>query len=207
MNNKNSFFVSSYIGENNFHAMLETEFIDENHSSSFVTEILQNFLGGILLFDEQEFLVYANRQAISIIDKIDRSVSRSASLPQEIIHVKRFMFEGWRLFPDQVWLGNLTIFVGGLTALNVHARWINGENSKNSYLLLRMEDQGQFNQDIAIKESIRLGLTSREQEVWLLHQVGYTYKQIAEELSITPNTVKKHMKSILTKQRAGKKCP
>jgi DNA-binding NarL/FixJ family response regulator len=70
-----------------------------------------------------------------------------------------------------------------------------------------MEDQGQFNQDIAIKESIRLGLNSREQEVWLLHQVGYTYKQIAEELSITPNTVKKHMKSILTKQRAGKKCP
>ncbi|MEO1391244.1 MAG: LuxR C-terminal-related transcriptional regulator, partial [Cyanobacteria bacterium J06634_6] len=28
-----------------------------------------------------------------------------------------------------------------------------------------------------------------------------TYKEIADQLAITPNTVKKHMKNILTKQR------
>jgi DNA-binding CsgD family transcriptional regulator len=64
-----------------------------------------------------------------------------------------------------------------------------------------MEDKNQLNHDFLLDEAKRLGLTLREQEVWLLNQTNYTYKQIAEMLDITLNTVKKHMKSILVKQR------
>jgi DNA-binding CsgD family transcriptional regulator len=52
------------------------------------------------------------------------------------------------------------------------------------------------------EESQKYGLTCREQEIWLLHRANYTYKQIALELCITPNTVKKHMKSIYSKQKS-----
>jgi DNA-binding CsgD family transcriptional regulator len=37
--------------------------------------------------------------------------------------------------------------------------------------------------------------------VWLLQQNNYTYKQIAAELGITPNTVKKHVRNIYAKRR------
>ncbi len=43
------------------------------------------------------------------------------------------------------------------------------------------------------------GLTSREQDIWLLYRANYSYKQIAEELNISRNTLKKHMKNIHAK--------
>jgi DNA-binding CsgD family transcriptional regulator len=54
---------------------------------------------------------------------------------------------------------------------------------------------------MAFEEVQRYGLSVREGEVWVLHRKGYTYKDIAQKLNITPNTVKKHMKSILIKPR------
>ncbi|MBD2073049.1 SUMF1/EgtB/PvdO family nonheme iron enzyme [Phormidium sp. FACHB-592] len=44
-----------------------------------------------------------------------------------------------------------------------------------------------------------LNLAPRESEVWNLRQAGYTYQQIAAELYITINTVKKHLKNIFVK--------
>jgi WD40 repeat protein len=43
------------------------------------------------------------------------------------------------------------------------------------------------------------GLTPREQDIWLLYRTNYSYKQIANELNISLNTVKKHMKNIYAK--------
>jgi DNA-binding CsgD family transcriptional regulator len=44
------------------------------------------------------------------------------------------------------------------------------------------------------------GLTPRQAEVWLLRRANYTYKEIAAELYISLNTVKKHMKDIQAKR-------
>ena len=46
-------------------------------------------------------------------------------------------------------------------------------------------------------------LTTREREVLKLAAVGYSNKDIAKELSITQDTVKKHMQSILGKLHAS----
>ena len=68
-------------------------------------------------------------------------------------------------------------------------------------LLLAIEDRYQAVRNMAIEEADRYGLTPREKEVWILHRIGLTYKQTASELCITPNTVKKHMKSIYVKAK------
>jgi DNA-binding CsgD family transcriptional regulator len=60
-------------------------------------------------------------------------------------------------------------------------------------------------QEMVLNTAKTWGLTPREQEVWLLHQNGYTYSKIAEKLTISKNTVKKHMSSIHGKRRAGDK--
>lgn len=56
-----------------------------------------------------------------------------------------------------------------------------------------------------VPESLRIecakyGLTPREAEVWILRQQKKSYKQIASELFITVDTVKKHFKSIFAKR-------
>jgi DNA-binding CsgD family transcriptional regulator len=68
-------------------------------------------------------------------------------------------------------------------------------------LLLTIEDRQQAVLNLVIEEADRYGLSPREKEVWLLQQSNYTYKQIAAELGITPNTVKKHMRNIYAKKR------
>jgi RNA polymerase sigma factor (sigma-70 family) len=68
-------------------------------------------------------------------------------------------------------------------------------------LLLTIEDRQQAIINLVLEEADRYGLTPREKNVWLLHHNNYTYKQIAAELGITPNTVKKHMRSIYAKKK------
>ncbi len=45
----------------------------------------------------------------------------------------------------------------------------------------------------------KYGLTSREAAVWFFRQSNYSYKEIANKLFISVNTVKKHMKNIYAK--------
>lgn len=55
----------------------------------------------------------------------------------------------------------------------------------------------------AIEEASLYGLTDRETHIWLLQRVNHqTYKEIALALNMTPNSVKRHIKSILAKQQS-----
>ncbi|NEP55025.1 MAG: hypothetical protein F6K65_42090 [Moorea sp. SIO3C2] len=68
-------------------------------------------------------------------------------------------------------------------------------------MILVIEDRRQAIDNILIEEAKQYGLTPREKEVWMLHRGDLTYKEIATKLEITPNTVKKHMRSIHAKKR------
>jgi DNA-binding CsgD family transcriptional regulator len=174
-------------------------------ASSYIPfkEALSGVLAGVILFDEHEELVYLNSKAASMVRKMAKTASHAEAISKEIAFIKKFMVEARREFPQQNWLNESTIFVDCLTVFQVYARWIQGDSASNSYLLLKMEDQNQLSQDMALEEAKRIGLTLREREVWLLHRANYTYKKIAEKLNITPNTVKKHMKSIFVKSRSA----
>lgn len=170
---------------------------------NLLKSMLVDVLGGIILLDDQDRLIYINRKAIAMTEKMTQCSEVTQALPKEIMHIINFMRGARREFSQQNWLNQSTVFVDCLTVFNIYARWIQGADASYNYLLLNMEDQNQFSQNIALEEARQMGLTSREQDVWLLHQTNCTYKQIAETLNITPNTVKKHMKSILTKQRSN----
>jgi len=74
-------------------------------------------------------------------------------------------------------------------------------SENESFLLLSIQDLHQLAQKIVIEEAQKYGLTLREKEIWLLHRANKTCKQIAIQLGITTNTVKKHLASIRVKQR------
>jgi DNA-binding CsgD family transcriptional regulator len=74
-------------------------------------------------------------------------------------------------------------------------------------VLVTLEDRLQSIQSTAIAEGHRYGLTPREAEVWLRYRASYSYKDIASELYISHNTVKKHMKSIHAKRQSAQETP
>jgi RNA polymerase sigma factor (sigma-70 family) len=66
--------------------------------------------------------------------------------------------------------------------------------------LVTLEDKRQTSIAQATVDQWLYGLTNREKEVWALRLQDYSYQDIAAELYLSVNTVKKHMKTILAKQ-------
>ncbi len=70
------------------------------------------------------------------------------------------------------------------------------------YLLIVLEDREQSIHNKALSDAALLHLTERESEVWQLRLRGLDYGEISRALWISQNTVKKHIKNILAKQRS-----
>lgn len=162
---------------------------------------IENLIDGILIVTDQRELIYANEIARRILCKLNQNRSNVNLVPREIWHICQSLIQSRSLFPNQRWLIESTIFANNSTTLNVRARWLMLETVNNPCILVTVEDQYQAIRNIAVEEAQDYGLTRREKEVWVLHRGQYTYKQIASELCITPNTVKKHMRSIHAKQK------
>ncbi|WP_161635017.1 helix-turn-helix transcriptional regulator [Leptolyngbya sp. Heron Island J] len=133
--------------------------------------------------------------------QLNSVVDESVQVPQEICQICQSLMEVRNLFPNQCWLTQFDIFIENLAILHIRARWLTVDKLDQPYLLLLIEDRQTTINKIVSQEAEQYGLTPREREVWLLHRRGRTYKQIALELEITPNTVKKHMKSIHSKRK------
>lgn len=163
--------------------------------------LIENLIDGILILTEERELVYANESAHRVLRQLNQDRPRANIVPREIWHVCQSLIQSRSLFPNQRWLIESKIFIDDSTSLHIRARWLNLDTIANPCLLLTLEDRYQAIRNIAVEEAQNFGLTPREKEVWLLHRAHYTYKNIASELEITPNTVKKHMKSIHAKQK------
>jgi DNA-binding CsgD family transcriptional regulator len=85
-------------------------------------------------------------------------------------------------------------------SFRIRVRWLVLEENAHPYLLVTIEDRNQSTQNLAIADAKKYGLTRRETEIWLLRRANYSYKEIADKLCISINTVKKHLKNIHIKQ-------
>lgn len=164
--------------------------------------VIQDLIDGVLILTEKREFIYANDCARRILRQLNEARSLASQIPEELWHVCQSLIDSRYLFPDQYWVLESKIFIGSSIVLNLRVRWLKLEDVDQPCLLLSMRDQCQYIKDMVNEESQKYGLTCREKEIWLLHRANYTYKQVASELCITPNTVKKHMKSIYSKQKA-----
>ncbi|MEL6471834.1 MAG: helix-turn-helix transcriptional regulator [Cyanobacteria bacterium J06623_4] len=74
--------------------------------------------------------------------------------------------------------------------------------AQQPYLLIVMEDRQQTLRNRALSDAALYGLTERETEIWHMRLRGAAYKEISAALWISIDTVKKHVKNILAKQRS-----
>lgn len=163
--------------------------------------LIDSLINGVLILTVQRELIYANDAAWRVLRQLTSVKSRENQVPQEIWHICQYLIHSRQMFPRQHWFMESEISTDETTALHIRARWFQVETIADPCLLLMLEDRYEVLKTWAIEEAKRYGLTPREKEAWLLHRANYTYKEIARELRITPNTVKKHMQSIHSKQK------
>lgn len=175
--------------------------IQKDLKHPFYMDLTKAFIDEILVFTEQKQLIYASDGAHKILSRLQRDNLSESNIPDEIWHICQHLVQCRHCFPHQNWLIEFDIFTQDSTILHIRSRWLKPEDLDYPCLFLVIEDRQQAITNIVIEEAKDYGLTPREKEVWMLHRNDLTYKKIAKELGITPNTVKKHMRSIHAKKK------
>lgn len=168
-----------------------------------VQEALAKLTDGILIITEERKVIFANECAGRILRQINQDRGITEAIPKEISFLCNSLAEIRRQFPGQHWMVTNKICISSSVTFNVHARYMKLDTIGKYCFVMVLKDQYQLVKNIAIEEAKKFGLTDRETEIWLLQRANYTYKQIASELFIAPNTVKKHMQNIHLKQKGS----
>jgi DNA-binding CsgD family transcriptional regulator len=174
--------------------------------------ILESFIDGIMLVTVQGQILEANVQAQQICHHLDdramNSTKGQLQLPAEIWRICEALIESRKLFPDQRIVPESEITLASGIRLRIRVRWLewngpisDGLTFKPPYLLITLENRQQTLLSVALSDIRRYHLTPSEGKIWQLRLQGYSYQEIAHQLFITQNTVKKHIKSILAKRR------
>ncbi|HEY9671165.1 MAG TPA: helix-turn-helix transcriptional regulator [Waterburya sp.] len=121
-------------------------------------------------------------------------------MPKEIWHLCRSLLESSSLYSQHSAIIEAEITTHHSKALRIRVQRFKFSELNYSCLLVILEDRSQTLQSLAISEIEQYGLTPREAEVWLLSRANYTRQEIAAELCISLNTVKKHLKNIQAKR-------
>lgn len=170
-----------------------------NCLDSILQEVIAELVNGILILTEEREIVFANECACRILRQINQNMGADP-IPKEIWYICKSLIEIRALFPEQQWLINTKVCLNSSVSFDVQARHLKLKKPDKYCVVLVLKDQYQLVKNIALEESREYGLTDREREIWLLQRANYTYKQIASELFIAPNTVKKHLQNIHLKK-------
>lgn len=174
-----------------------------NNQNLVVQEALTKLTDGILIITEERKIAFANECACRILRQVNQDRGSTEAIPKEILFLCNSLSEIRRQFPGQHWMVTNKICISSSVTFSVHARYMKLDTLGKYCIVLVLKDQYQLVKNIAIEEAKKFGLTDRETEIWLLQRANYTYKQIASELFIAPNTVKKHMQNIHLKQKGA----
>lgn len=162
--------------------------------------ILEGFMDGILIITQTGELLHANQTAKRIFQQL--SAGESLSIPEEIWQVCQSLIESKKLFSGEKIVLESEITQNNSVHFRLRVRWFMIEQMSEECVLVTIEDKHQSLREIVSSDVHQYDLTPREAEVWLLYRANYSYKEIAEKLYITINTVKKHMKNIHAKRKS-----
>ncbi|NEO10901.1 MULTISPECIES: helix-turn-helix transcriptional regulator [unclassified Moorena] len=166
-----------------------------------IQAILEGFVDGVLILTINQDWFHANECGRRMCSQITQGRSQINSIPDQIWRVCESLIDSREWFCDRKLIIEAEIKVDKSVNFRVRVRWLTLELSPEPYLLVTLEDQSQSSQNSASTDALKYGLTPREQEIWSLKKANFTYREIAQQLFISINTVKKHLKNIYAKQK------
>lgn len=167
--------------------------------SKFLLAILEGFLDGILVVTPAQHLLYLNNPAHRICQRLlDLSTQ---TIPPEIWQLCAAMLERHTTHPEPS-IGMEADVPCGDRILHVRVQWLIVEGYDQPCFLVRLQDPQEAMTTLAIAEAQNWQLTERETQVWSLRRTGLRRKQIATELYISEDTVKKHLGNIRAKRQS-----
>ncbi|WP_235181629.1 helix-turn-helix transcriptional regulator [Chlorogloeopsis fritschii PCC 9212] len=173
---------------------------DRVESLDVLEEMVEILDDGILIIGVNGDLVYANASANTFCYQINPEYFEYNFVPptiwkicQKLINNQSIHIDNFIIF-DEILLDNFKAF-------RVCIRLLKLERLAKKYFLVIIENQYKCLENQICMEIEQYNFTPRETEIWQLYRAKYTYKEIASQLHITINTVKKHMKNIHAKRR------
>lgn len=163
--------------------------------------VLEGITDGIMILSDDGELIYHNYYAHSICHQLNPGESVTDKIPDVIWRSCEALIGSRELYADQPVVIESEIVLSRSNAYRIRVRWLTLEDPDRPYLVVLLEDRRQSMQNRALAEALLYNLTPRQAEVWLLRREGFSYQQIATELYITVNTVKRHLKEIHLKQK------
>lgn len=162
--------------------------------------MLENWIDGIVVLTQTGDCVRSNEIGRQICDRIAKEYPCNDPIPQEIWHVCQILLKSRRRLTNRLVIAESELQLQrSHEHIRIRVRWLDSGSQGDPHILVILENQTLSQQNLARTEAIRYGLSPREEDVWTLHRIGYSYQEIAEELHIALNTVKKHMKNTYAK--------
>ncbi|EKQ71020.1 response regulator containing a CheY-like receiver domain and an HTH DNA-binding domain [Leptolyngbyaceae cyanobacterium JSC-12] len=165
----------------------------------FLQAILEGFVDGILVLTHQRQVLYANITAHRLCHRL--AGTSVEHVPSEIWQVCEALIESHDLNPEKLFVIESEVECEEMT-LRVRVQWLTLDGIECPCLLVRLQDQNQAVQMLAIAEAQNWRLTQRETQVWILRRSGLSRKRIAANLYISEDTVKKHLGNIKAKRQS-----
>lgn len=171
-------------------------------NNQLLQAVIEGFIDGILIVTEQREVISANQLARQICYAISPECGSLAQVPQPIWQICQSLIKNRSLYSNPSIMIDDVILTAQGSQVRIRVRWIDLSSVGQPCLMVTLEDRVQTAQKMAIAAQEHYGLTRREAEVWFLRQADCTYKAIAEQLHITVDTVKKHIRNINAKRDA-----
>jgi DNA-binding CsgD family transcriptional regulator len=167
-------------------------------ANPFLLSVLEGLVDGILILNAQGAPLYANTSATEITRQLDSETP----VPPEVWRSCEALIESREFYGDRPLVIESEFTGRNSSTYRVRVQWLMLDAWDEPCLLARLEDQRRSLESLALTEAKRYGLTAREAEVWFLRRCNLSRKEIAAQLYITIDTVKKHLGNIQAKRQS-----
>lgn len=163
---------------------------------------------GFMLLDHCGLLVQSSPYAQELCRAMSHTPSSQSLeslrlaewVPNQINRLVRCLIESRQLFPEhQIQLQDVAVLKNH-ARIRLEANWIDLAAQPPACIVVTLENLTEIAHQRSLMDARRYQLTDREREVLEYSLLGLSYAEIGQELFISINTVKRHMKSIHRKQ-------
>lgn len=168
-----------------------------SHPASILRAVLGNLQDGFIIADHTGTIEQINLPGERICDLLN---AKENQLPIEIWQVCKAALNNKEALSYEDIGIDADIILPNMGTVRIRAQ--NVSIGQQPFLLIVLEDRQQTIRNKALSDAALYGLTEREREIWQMRLRGDAYKDISATLWISVDTVKKHVKNILAKQRS-----